>query len=372
MNGDNKQPQCIVVKVGTNTLARPDGTIDNDFISDFVEQLAAVHAGGARIVVVSSGAVRCGAERLGLRIDHLDVTGKQAAAAVGQGLLMERYTRRFARHGVVTAQILLTRDIIDFRQKYLNTRNTFMNLLDRGVVPVVNENDTVAVEEIKFGDNDALGALTAILVEADLLILLSDVSGLYDADPHVNKDAKLICEVAEIDDALRAAAGGAHAAGSTGGMASKLNAAAQSVAAGIRTVIAFGREPDVLKKILAGECVGTTFMPKESSLNSRKKWLAFGVKPEGAVVVNKGARDMIRKGGKSLLPIGVTAVRGEFEAGACVDVLDEKGRLVARGLSNYGAADIEKIKGIHSDKIEQIIGFKISDDVVHRDNMAVL
>ena len=368
----NAEQETIVVKVGSLTLASPDGKLDREFVSDFVGQIAAQHAQGRRVVVVSSGAIRCGAERLNLPPDHLDVTEKQAAAAVGQGILMERYARAFEKHGIVTAQVLLTRDIIDFRKKYLNARNTLRSLLDRGVVPVVNENDTVAVEEIRFGDNDALSALTAILVDAYLLILLSDVAGLFDADPKTDENAKLIEQVHDIDDSIRVLAGGARPGGGTGGMVSKIEAAQQAVSAGVQTVIALGREPDVVASILGGKSPGTTFFPKETTLTSRKKWLAFGISSEGRLVVNQGARDMMRKRGTSLLPVGIVEVKGNFDAGACVEICDESGILVARGLSNYSSAEIDRIKGIHSDKIEQILGSKVSDDVVHRDNLAMV
>jgi glutamate 5-kinase len=366
-------PSTVVVKVGSLTLADEQGNMDPVFLSGFVSQLAAQHRAGRRIVLVTSGAVRTGVERLALRTDHpLSVSDKQAAAAVGQGLLMERYTALFEEHGLIAAQVLLTRDIINYRQKYLNARNTLMRLLELGVVPVINENDTVAVDEIKFGDNDALSAIAAMLIEADLLVLLSDVDGLYDSDPRNNPDARPIREVHEVDAGIVAAARGTRGGGGTGGMTTKVQAARQAMAAGIRTIVAHGRTPDIVQKTISGDFPGTVFIPRDNGLTSRKKWLAFGITPEGRIIINQGARDKIVSAGTSLLPVGIVAVEGRFGAGANVEIVDEQHHAVARGLSNYSADDVNKIKGIHSEKIEQILGYKISDDVVHRDNMAVV
>lgn len=368
----NTQPETIVVKIGTLTLTGPDGNIDDKYMKDFVAQLASQHARGERIVVVTSGAIRTGCERLGISPERLGVADKQAAAAVGQGLLMERYTRHFTRHGIITAQVLLTRDVISRRKQYINARNTFLGLLERGVVPIVNENDTVAVDEIKFGDNDSLSILTAMLVEADALILLSDVTGLYDDDPKINPGAKLICEVHDIDERIAASAKGTRSVGATGGMTTKIAAARQAVSAGIRTIIAHGREPNVIKNILEGRCAGTTFFPKAVGLHGKKRWIAFGPVPKGKITVNAGAKKMIVTKGKSLLPVGVTAVSGRFDQGACVELTGEDGAPFARGLTNYSAAQVKKIMGLQSDKIEKALGFKPSDDVVHRDNLVLL
>lgn len=366
-------PATVVVKVGTLTLADEHGNIDPVFMDGFVAQLAEQRRAGRRVLLVTSGAVRTGMERLELRKDHpLSVSDKQAAAAVGQGLLMERYTALFESHGLIAAQVLLTRDIINFRQKYLNARNTLMRLLELGVVPVINENDTVAVDEIKFGDNDALSAIAAMLVDADMLVLLSDVDGLYDSDPRSHPDAKPIREVHAVTADIVSAAGGTRGGGGTGGMTTKVQAARQAMAAGIRTVVAHGRAPDIVRRVVEGEPAGTVFIPRENGLTSRKKWLAFGVSPQGRIVINKGARDKIISAGTSLLPVGVVDVQGSFGAGDNVEIVDEKQRAVARGLSNYSSEDIRKIMGIHSGEIEQILGYKISDDVVHRDNMAVV
>lgn len=376
MNAKKTKPKktagTIVVKVGTHTLVGPDGSIDNAYIKNFVGQLAARHALGERIIVVTSGAVRAGAEKLGLQPGKLDVAAKQAAAAVGQGLLMERYTRCFDKHGIVTAQILLTRDVFTNRKMYLNTRNTFMGLLERGVVPIVNENDTVAVEEIKFGDNDNLSAITAIIAGADLLLILSDVAGLFDDDPKKNPSAELICEVRDINSSVVSAARGTTSVGATGGMTTKIAAAKLAVGAGIRTVIAHGRKPDIIHNILGGECAGTTFLPKAESLTGKKKWIAFGPVANGRITVNDGARKMILSRGKSLLPVGVTAVSGRFEQGACVEIAGPSNEIFARGISNYSSAQVKKIMGIRSDRIPHILGFIISDDVVHRDNLVLL
>ncbi|MEW5945377.1 MAG: glutamate 5-kinase [bacterium] len=372
--GENgrKTPSPIVVKVGTSTLTGEDDRIDDAFVERFVDDVAAVRLGGRGVVLVTSGAIRAGVERMNLRGRNLTIPQKQAAAAVGQGLLINKYTTLFARHGIVTSQVLLTRDIVHMRKKYLNARNTLLTLLEYGTVPIVNENDTIACEEIMFGDNDTLSAITALIVDADLLVLLSDVDGLYDREPGGGGDARLIPVVEEITPEIRELAGGPGTDSGSGGMVTKISAAAVASEAGIRMVIANGRTENVVRRIAGGEPLGTTFLPRESRMSSRKKWLAFGPSAEGRVVVNRGARDMIAGKGKSLLPAGIVRVEGEFENGACVEIADEENAVFARGLSNYSSAELATIKGRRSGEIENRLGFTLGDEAVHRDNLVVL
>ncbi len=362
----------IIVKIGSRVLSGGDGAVDAEFLADFVAGLARLHGRGHEIALVSSGAIRTGAPLLDLSRERMSINQQQAAAAVGQGLLIAQYTELFARHGIVTAQVLLTPDIMNMRKKYLNARNTLRILLAHRAVPIINENDTVAFEEIKFGDNDTLSATAAILVDADLLILLSDVEGLYHGDPRLDGNAAMYAEVKEITPGIVEVAGGPKRGGGFGGMATKIEAARAAMESGIPMVIALGREPCVVERITGGEKIGTLFVPHETSLNSKKKWLAFGCKPEGRIIINSGARDALVEKGKSLLASGIVAVEKNFEHGACVEICEEAGQAVAHGLTNYSSLEIEHIMGRHSGEIEKILSFKIADEVVHRDDLALL
>lgn len=351
-------------------MSNPEGGIDDAFLERFVGDIAALHGRGHRIALVSSGAIRTGAPVLGLDRNKIDISGMQAAAAVGQGILISKYIKLFQAHGIIAGQALFTPDITNFRKMYLNARNTLRALLNMGAIPVINENDTVAYEEIKFGDNDTLSAITAILVEADLLVLLSDVDGLYTGIPGTPGVEK-IKRVEAITDEIRKLASGPVKDGGFGGMITKINAAQAAMESGITMVIAHGREENVLEKTLDGTADATTFAPSASALPGRKKWLAFGCKIEGGITVNEGARTAIEKSGGSLLPVGVVSVAGNFEQGDCVGIHGPDGKCFARGLTNYSATELQKIKGVRSNNIEAILGYTIADEVVHRDDMVV-
>ncbi len=362
----------IVVKIGSAVLVGSDGGLDRARIEAIADEIAAQHTAGREMVVVTSGAVAAGVVRLALAQRPKIIPHKQAAAAVGQIGVMSTYEQAFARHGIKVAQVLLTRDDLSSRRRYLNAKHAVMTLLEWRVIPVVNENDTVVVEEIKLGDNDNLSALTAILLEADLLIVLSDVDGLHTADPRTVSDAALVSVVDAVTPEIEAMAGTGGPLG-TGGMATKVGAAKMASASGIATVIADGRRPGVLAAVLAGTSdVGTFFRPVADRLARRKQWIAYTLKPGGAVVVDDGARLAVVERGRSLLPSGLREVRGDFGAGACVQCLDLEGREFARGLASYGAAELEKIKGRHSREIETMLGYKVSDEVIHRDDLALL
>lgn len=325
---------------------------------------------GHSVILVSSGAIRAGMARLQLAGRPRTIPQKQAAAAVGQGLLMHTYAEAFDAHCLPVAQVLLTRDDLRDRARYLNARNTFAALLRSRAVPIVNENDTVAVDEIKFGDNDTLAALVASLVEADALLLLSDVDGLYDRDPTAYPDARLIPTVETIDRALEQRAGGARTSMGTGGMTTKLQAAKICVRTGVRMVIAHGRRANVVADAFAGHC-GTQFLPSSQRLRSRQRWIAYGVMPKGSVTVNEGARQRLVDEGKSLLPAGVTAVSGHFAAGELVRLLDASGHPFAQGFVNYGHHDVQKIMGRRTADIASLLGVKRADEIIHRDNLVL-
>ena len=336
-------------------------------VARLARELSATRADGHEIVVVSSGAILAGKGRLGIT-GKPSVELKQAAAAVGQSRLMRAWEAGFSRRKLTAAQVLLTGDDLQDRGRYLNARNTLLTLLRLGAIPVVNENDTVAVEEIKFGDNDVLSALVAGLVDADLLILLTDQDGLYTGDPRRDAKAALVRRVAP--GAAPTGAGGAGAHG-TGGMASKVAAARQAAAGGIPAIVANGAKPGSVAAILAGDSVGTYFEPVERPLAKRRQWLAFASRPQGRITVDAGARSALSERGKSLLASGVKDVSGDFEAGDAVSLV-ENGAEFARGLSNFASRDLERVKGLKTSQIEAVLGHKPADEVIHRDNMAVL
>jgi len=361
----------IVIKVGTSTLTDEKGMIDRAYLESLVDQVADVKSRGVDELLVTSGAIRAGIERMGLAERPKTIPEKQAAAAVGQGLLMQVYSEMFGRHGITTGQVLLTREDFGDRRRYLNARNTMLTLFRHDVVPIVNENDTVAVDEIRVGDNDNLAALVASSLEADLLIILSDVAGLYDADPSKSPEAGIIPMVAEIGDRIRSIAGGARDSAGTGGMRTKIEAAEIAMSCGVTMVVADGRQPNVIVDIVAGKQVGTTFLPKTEPLCGRKRWIAFGAPARGEIVVNEGAKKMICERGKSLLAVGIVDARGDFASGDMVNVLDRQGNQFARGFVNYNAGEVERIKGRRSSEIESILGYKDFDEVIHRDNLVL-
>jgi glutamate 5-kinase len=319
---------------------------------------------------VSSGAIRAGRERLNLDGRPRTIPEKQAAAAVGQGILMHTYAEVFTGAGIAAAQVLLTREDLKNRVRYLNARNTLNTLLDYGCVPIINENDTVAIEEIRFGDNDTLAALVASGLHADLLILLSDVPGLCDRDPKL-PGCLLIPEVKAITPEIRAVAGDAQGDAGTGGMRTKVDAAEIAIKSGVEMVIADGRMPGVIEAVVEGKAIGTRFRANSKKLSSRKRWIAFSAPVRGSIVVNSGASEMIVTGGKSLLPVGIVEIIGSFKAGDLVAVADEGGKRLARGFTNYSASDIRQISGRKTSEIEDILGFKDFDEVIHRDNLVL-
>jgi glutamate 5-kinase len=358
-----------VVKIGSNVLADADG-LRTARIGALAAEIAALVAAGRQIVVVSSGAVAAGATRLGGRRGRLE--WRQAAAAVGQPSLMATYERAFRRHGRTVAQVLLTHADLADRRRYLNARHTLRALLALGVVPIVNENDTVAVEELTFGDNDDLSALTASLVEADLLVILSDVAGLYERDPRTDPASPLVAVGRAQDPSLGREAGAAGSTIGTGGMVSKVAAAAKAAAAGIPTIIADGGRRGVLGAVFdAGVDVGTLLLADGDPLARRKHWIAHTLRPAGALHLDAGAVRALAQGGRSLLPSGVRAVEGAFGIGDCVRCVGPDGTEIARGLTNYAAPDLDRIKGAHTRDVPRLLGYKGSDEVIHRDDLVV-
>ncbi len=360
----------LVIKVGSGTVTQSGGPPDTAYLASLAAQIAAQQALGRSVVLVSSGAIPVGMDRLKLKGRPRSIPQKQAAAAIGQGLLMHAYAEAFAAYDIPVAQVLLTRDDLRDRTRYLNARNTFDALLGHQVVPIVNENDTVAVDEIKFGDNDTLGALVASLIEADTLLLLSDIAGLYTRDPTQYPDAELIPVVETIDRSIEQSAGGAQTTIGTGGMTTKIQAAKICANTGVRMFIADGRRANVVADALNGHC-GTQFLPKPTRLRSRQRWIAYGVLPKGTVTVNDGAKQHLVEGGKSLLPAGVTHVSGHFEAGDLVRLTDAHGHAFAQGFVNYGHTELAKIMGCRTDDILPRLGTKSGDEVIHRDNLVL-
>src|SRR5512140_3099386 len=363
----------LVVKVGTGTLTDAAGRFDRQNCARLAAELAEASR-GRRLVVVSSGAVALGAERLGLvrsKAKPWDIPTKQACAAVGQPHLMAAWGEALGAHGVKVAQVLLTAEDLASRKRFLNARRTFERLLEAEVVPVVNENDTVAVEEIKVGDNDTLAGLVAGCVEADLVAMLTDVEGLFDRDPR-EKGAVLLHDVERVTAEIERIAGGAGSERSVGGMATKVKAARRLAAQGVVTALLSGRRPGALGALLAGERVGTVFARDAERLPSRKGWLAAAARGKGVIVVDAGARKALVDAGKSLLPSGVRNVVGSFKVGDPVDIAVDPARPFARGLAGYGADEVRKIAGLKTSEIERALGYKYLDEVVHRDDLVVL
>ncbi len=362
----------LVVKVGSGLISSPPAGLEPDRIGALAAELAALAKDGKEVVLVSSGAIASGMARLGLTRRPRSIPEKQAAAAVGQSALMWHYEQAFARYGIRVAQVLLTREDISDRPRYLNARNTLQVLLRFHVLPIVNENDTVAVEEIKVGDNDNLGALVAHLIDADLLVLLTDVDGLYAGDPRQDPGARRLETVEAVTEEIERLVWDAEAQVSVGGMSTKLEAAQKVTSSGIPMVIASGREPGTLRRVLRGEPVGTYFVPRGDRLAGRKRWIAFAVPPQGRLTVDAGAKSALTERGKSLLPSGVIDVDGEFHAGEAVSLGEADGKEFARGLTNYSAAELRKIRGARSSALEGLLGYKGFDEVIHRDNLVLL
>lgn len=358
----------LVVKVGSALVTNNGSGLDLNAIGDWARQIATLREQGREIILVSSGAVACGVQRLGWGRRPKTVHEKQAAAAVGQAGLVEAYEAAFNKHKLRTAQILLTHDDLADRKRYLNARSTLSTLLGLGVIPIINENDTVITDEIKFGDNDTLGALVANLIEADALIILTDQQGLYTADPRKDPNATLIQEAAAGDKSLETMAGGAGSQVGTGGMITKVIAAKRAARSGAHTAIASGRESNPIIRLAAGEAMGTLLVSQTQPLAARKQWLADHLQLAGKLMLDAGAITAL-KAGKSLLPIGVVAIEGEFERGAAVACISPGGQEVARGLSNYGSGEGRLIARKTTSEIESILGYLDEPELIHRDNL---
>jgi glutamate 5-kinase len=360
----------LVIKVGSAVMTTANG-LNLEVIEELTDNIAQLIEAGREVVLVSSGAIAAGFKKIGLPTKPSAIPQKQAVAAIGQSTLMQNYERAFNRHGVKVAQILLTRNDLANRRRYLNARNTLFTLLNWKVIPIINENDTVVVEEIQFGDNDNLSALISSVVQADLLIILTDIDGLYDRDPRQFKDACRIPLVEKIDLKLERTASREPGVIGSGGMFSKIQAAKKAASVGIPTIIAPGLQPNIVARIFSGEEEGTLFLSQTTKLRSRQYWLAYSTNPAGDIVVDDGARKVLQHQGKSLLPAGVIGVNGRFSAGAAVRLIDAAGKIIGIGLSNYSANDLACIKGLKTCNIQQSLGYKGYDEVVHRDNMVI-
>jgi glutamate 5-kinase len=367
-----RRARRVVLKIGSQILSSSTG-IEEARLEALISELAALHDQGKEIVVVSSGAVAAGMTRLGRRERPQSIPEKQALAAVGQIRLMALYERAFAKFSKNVAQVLLTHEDLANRQRYLNAKHTFQMLLASSIISIVNENDTVAVEEMKFGDNDHLSALVATLLEADLLLILSDVEGVYDRDPRLDSNAVIVPLIQDIKETRLKVIGSSGSVFGTGGMATKIAAAEEAAVAGIPTVITSGLIAGSIPRVFdPNEEVGTIILPDSNRLTNRKHWIAFNLKPAGDVIVDSGAHEALVRKKTSLLPSGVREVRGSFGMGDCVRCLDLDGREFARGLINYSALELNQIKGLHTSRIEQALGYKPFDEIIHRDDLVLL
>ena len=358
----------VVVKVGSGVLTRRNG-LNLNIIDDLATDICFLRKKGIEVILVSSGAVAAGLRKRGLTKRPDSLSQMQALAAMGQSNLIMAYEDAFARHGSKAAQILLTRDDLTNRRRYLNARNTLLTLLTWEIIPIINENDSVVVDELKFGDNDNLSAMVTCLIESQLLINLTNIDGLYDRDPRTNRDAEMITIVKKIDKEILRMADTIPGFLGTGGMASKITAARKVALAGIPTVIANGMKPGVLKEIFSGKAVGSLILPAETSLGRKKHWIAFTKSPKGKVIIDGGAEKALVKNGKSLLPSGIRSIRGKFSKGNTVLLVNEKNLSIAVGMVNYSSVELNRIKGVNSSEIESLLGYKNDDEVIHRDNL---
>ena len=367
-----KSAKCIVVKVGSSLVTNQGHGLDHAALAQWAAQIAELKRRGKQVLLVSSGAVAEGMQRLGWRKRPKQLHELQAAAAVGQMGLVQAYESCFREHGMHAAQILLTHEDLADRKRYLNARSTLRTLLALNIIPVINENDTVATEEIKFGDNDTLGALVTNLVEADVLVILTDQSGLYTGDPRKDANATLVAEATAGDLALEAMAGGAGSDIGKGGMITKILAAKRAARSGAHTVIASGRETDVLLRLAQGERVGTQLSAHTPTLTARKQWMADHLQVRGRLILDAGAARVVRQDGKSLLPVGVSEVVGEFERGEVVSCVDSDGREIARGLVNYSSSETRRILRAPTSEIEARLGYIEEPELIHRDNLVIV
>ncbi len=360
----------VIVKVGSNVLTENSG-LDLNVVRSISRQICRLIDRGLEVILVTSGAMSAGIRKIGLSKRPDEIPKRQAVSAVGQASLIMEYENAFERYGNKVAQILLTSDDLNNRKRYLNARNTLYTLLSWQVVPIINENDTVAIESIKFGDNDNLAAMIALLMDADILIILSDIDGLYAKDPRSNPDAELIPTVTTFKKSLEKVAGDIPGSLGTGGMLSKIKAAKKVTSAGVPMVIANGNVPDILEKLFDGGSYGTFFVPQADRLPSRKCWIGYSLKPEGVIVIDQGAATAVLKRGKSLLSSGIIGVEGDFGIGAPVEFKTAESDILGTGLVNYSAADIRKIMGLQSRQIQERLGEKPFDEVIHRDNLVI-
>ncbi|MGE5454492.1 MAG: glutamate 5-kinase [Methylocystaceae bacterium] len=365
------QVKRLVVKVGSSSITYPGGKINLSRLEKLARELADLHNQGCEVILVSSGAMAAGLGRLKMKEMPPTIPVKQALAAIGQGALMQLYEKFFSEYSQVVAQVLLTRDDFAERVRYLNARNALTALLELGAIPIINENDTVAVEEIRFGDNDTLSALVTSIVSADLLIILTDIDGLYDHDPRLHAEAAIISQVTEIDAKIEANSRTRGSSVSSGGMYTKLQAARIAMNSGIPMVIARGEEGNI-RRIINGEELGTVFIPRDEKMHARDRWLAFGSHPQGNIVVDDGAAEAIRIKGKSLLPSGIVRIEGSFDRGTVVSIIAAQNGELARGIVNYSSQEIAQIAGHRSVDIKKILGSKDYDEVIHRNNLALL
>lgn len=361
----------LVIKVGSAVLTGEKG-LNEITIGNIAAELSRFKLQDLELVLVSSGAIASGLKKMGLSARPKSIPEKQAVAAIGQSSLMLAYEEAFGRYDQRVAQVLLTREDLCNRRRYLNARNTIFTLLGWRIIPVINENDTVAVDELKFGDNDVLAALISSLVEADLMICLTDIDGLFDCDPRINPEASRISLVENVNGMIESMAGNIPGTLGRGGMLSKIRAAKMASAQGIPTIIANGRTPCILEHVFAGEDVGTLFRPTGPKMTRRKHWIAYTLKARGTLFVDDGAKEAIIKNGKSLLPSGIRRIAGRFDVGAPVNCADQDGTVFATGLVNYASQDIERIKGCRTSQIGDMLGHKDYDEVIHRDNLAIL
>jgi len=365
----------IVAKFGTSLLTGGSDRLEQNIMSRLVAQVAQLHKQGLEMLIVSSGAIASGRHKLGLTEKIKGIPLKQVLASVGQHRLMSLYEQLFRKYDITVAQALLAKvDLLD-RAGYLNARNTLLALLELGVICIANENDVVAVDELheaRFGDNDNLSAMVANLIDADLLMILTDTGGLYTADPHLDPKARLIPQVERIDSEIERLAAGTSSKLGTGGMITKIEAARLATSSGVTVVIADGREPDIILRLAKGEALGTRFLPTTSKLESRQRWMLSGLATKGKLVVDSGAAIALRKQKRSLLAAGIKGVDGEFQRGDIVNIYDPQGSRVGCGITNYSSADIEIIKGAHSEKIATLLGYDYGSEIVHRNNLVVL
>ena len=374
MTHRNKITQAgrLVIKIGSSLLTAQGQGLDNNAIAAWVKQIVDLHAKGIKVLLVSSGAVAEGMKRMGWTTRPRALYELQAAAAIGQMGLIQTYESFFKQHGIHTAQVLLTHDDLSSRKRYLNARSTLITLLNLGVVPVINENDTVTTDEFRFGDNDSLAALVVNLVEADALFLLTDQAGVYNKDPRQNQDAQLIDEVLASDSSLDDMVTGKAGSLGSGGMYTKIRAARLASRSGAVTVVAYGGEPEIISRLCQGEHLGTLLLSGKEPIVARKQWLASHLQPKGKLVLDDGAVKVLLHSGRSLLPVGVADVQGEFARGEVVSCVDLRGKEIARGLVNYSSVETLVIKGKPSQKIEQLLGYVDEPELIHRDNLVLL